>query len=243
MIPQSFEYCRGALDIYTEPVLSKPQILIVGGSLVAQTLSRLGKAIGYRIAVAASGARQENFPDADFITDLDIQRVRITPETYIVVSTQGEQDEEALEQASRTNASYISFVASEVKARKVFDFLAKKGISRDLLSRIRSPAGLHLAALSPEEIAVSILAEIIQVRKNRAAPAEQHEIWGGRSGIVETKDPVCGMTVAEREARYISDYRGKTYYFCCADCKQAFDQQPETYVNPQAENSAKPKAE
>jgi xanthine dehydrogenase accessory factor len=66
MIPQSFEYCRGALDIYIEPVLSKPQILIVGSSLVAQTLSRLGKAIGHRIAVAASGARQENFPDGEF---------------------------------------------------------------------------------------------------------------------------------------------------------------------------------
>jgi xanthine dehydrogenase accessory factor len=227
----------GALDIYIEPVLSKPQILIIGRSAVAQTLCQLGKVVGYRIAVVGGGANRENFPDADVIAEeLDLQRLTITPETYVVVSTQGDLDEEALEQASRTNAPYISFVASEVKARKVFDFLAEKGIPRDRLSRIRSPAGLHLGGLPPQEIAVSILAEIVQTRRSRNAAIEEKENAGIRLDQSEAKDPVCGMPVDEREAKYVSDYRGKTYYFCCAGCKQAFDQQPATYLNSMASN-------
>jgi xanthine dehydrogenase accessory factor len=219
----------GALDIYIEPVLSKPQILIIGRSPVAQNLCSLGKAIGYRITVVASGAKRESFPDADIVAEeLDLQRLQINPETYIVVSTQGEQDEEALEQASRTNLPYISFVSSEVKARKVLDFLAEKGIPRDRLARVRAPAGLHLGAMSPEEIALSILAEIVQLRKTKTALVEQKEA-GGELGRAEAKDPVCGMVVDASEPKYISYYGGETYYFCCAGCKHAFDKQPEAY--------------
>jgi xanthine dehydrogenase accessory factor len=222
----------GALEIYIEPVLSKPQILIIGRSAVAQTLCQLGKAIGYRTIVIGGGASRENFPDADVIVEqLDLQRLAITPETYVVVATQGDQDEEALEQASRTNAPYISFVASEVKARKVIDFLAEKGVPPDRLSRIRSPAGLYLGVLRPQEIAVSILAEIVQIRKSRNAPTPQKVNVGIRFEESVAKDPVCGMPVDPNETKYLSDHQGKTYYFCCAGCKQAFDAQPAIYLN------------
>src|SRR5271166_5262621 len=133
----------GALDVYIEPILSKPQILIVGRSLTAQVLCKLGKAIGYRVNVVAQGANRESFPDADLIIDeLDLSQVKITPETYVVVSTQGEHDEEALEQALRANTSYVSFIASVLKARRVFDFLIAKGLAPESLSRIKAPAGL-----------------------------------------------------------------------------------------------------
>jgi xanthine dehydrogenase accessory factor len=227
----------GALEIYIEPVLSKPQILIIGRSAVAQTLCQLGKAVGYRITIVGGGASRENFPDADIVAEeLDLQHLTITPETYVVVSTQGDRDEEALEQASRTNAPYIAFVASEVKARKVFDFLADKGIPQDRLSRIRSPAGLYLGVLRPEEIAVSILAEIVQIRKSGNALARQKENVGIRLEESELKDPVCGMSVDQNETKYVSDHRGKIYYFCCASCKQAFDAQPAIYLNSIASN-------
>ena len=82
----------GALDVYIEPILSKPLILIVGRSLTAQVLCKLGKAIGYRVSVVASGATRERFPDADLIIDeLDLSQVKITPETYVVVPTRGER--------------------------------------------------------------------------------------------------------------------------------------------------------
>jgi xanthine dehydrogenase accessory factor len=221
----------GALDVYIEPILSKPQILIVGRSLAAQFLSRLSKVIGYQISVVAPGANREGFPDADLIIDeLDLRQVKITPETYVVVSTQGEHDEEALEQALRANPPYVSFIASVLKAGKVFDFLTTKGLARESLSRIKAPAGLNIGASSPQEIAVSILAEIIQVRKTKATAAGDEHVPVDESALVNARDPVCGMAVETSVASYVSEYKGKAFYFCCGGCKQTFDKQPEAYA-------------
>src|SRR6516162_10660394 len=97
----------GSLDIYIEPVLPKPHVLILGRSPVAQALAKLGKAINYAVSVAAPQASRESFPDADLVAaDLDLSQLRITPQTRIVVSTQGHQDEEAVEAALRSDASY-----------------------------------------------------------------------------------------------------------------------------------------
>jgi xanthine dehydrogenase accessory factor len=221
----------GALDVYIEPVLPKPQILILGRSLAAETLSKLGKTIGYRISVVAPGANRESFPDADLISGrLDLSEVKISRETYVVVSTQGEHDEEALEQSLRSNAPYISFIASEFKARKVFELLAAKGFDAASLSRIRAPAGLPIGSSSPGEIAVSILAEIIQVRKSNVAAVVTQQAPDDIAASVMTKDPVCGMTVKKGATSYVSEYHGKTFYFCCAGCKHAFEMQPEAYA-------------
>jgi xanthine dehydrogenase accessory factor len=221
----------GALDVYIEPILSKPLILIVGRSLTAQVLCKLGKGIGYRVSVVAPGATRERFPDADLIIDeLDLSQVKITPETYVVVSTQGEHDEEALEQALRANTSYVSFIASVLKARKVFDFLITKGLAPESLSRIKAPAGLNIGASSSQEIAVSILAEIVQARKSKVTAIGNEHFPVGNSALVNAQDPVCGMTVETSVANYVSEYRGKTFYFCCGGCKQTFDKQPEAYA-------------
>lgn len=223
----------GTLDIYLEPVLPKPQLLIMGRSLVAQTLATLGKAINYAITVMAPGANRENFPEADVIREeLDLSQVKITPQTYIVVSTQGEYDEEALEQAISIDAPYIAFVASKVKARKIFAGLGEKGIPAELLNRVKTPAGLDIKAVSPEEIAVSILAEIIQVKRNQARPMAQGEEKKPPLAVVmtEARDPICGMLVDVRSAKYQSEYQGNTFYFCCAHCQQAFDKEPERYA-------------
>src|ERR1700694_5918211 len=137
----------GALDIFIEPVLPKPHILILGRSPVAQALARLAKAIHYSVSVAAPEAEMENFPNADLLRkDMDLSQLRIMAQTYIVVSTQGECDEEALEQAVATDAAYIAFVASKVKAQKVFDYLREKGISPERLKQVRAPAGLDIRA-------------------------------------------------------------------------------------------------
>jgi xanthine dehydrogenase accessory factor len=224
----------GALDIYIEPVLAKPQILILGRSFVAKTLCRLGKAIGYGVTVIASGANRDLFPEADSIgEEFGSLGAKIGSETYVVVCTQGEDDEEALEETLRANPRYVSFVVSRAKARKVFEFLAEKGISRDLLARVNAPAGLDIGSVTPEEIAVSILGEIIQVKNSRAMQPEKAVI--GAPTIASSRDPVCGMTVDDSEAKSVSEYRGKRYYFCCAGCKQAFDKQPEAYGDSEVE--------
>jgi xanthine dehydrogenase accessory factor len=219
----------GTLDIYIEPVLPKPHILILGRSPVAVALARLGKAINYAVSIAAPGANRENFPDADLVqTDLDVSQLRISPRTFIVVSTQGEGDEEALEKALLTNAAYVAIVASKVKARKVLDYLKEQGLSTDRLSQVRAPAGLDIRAASPEEIAVSILAEIIQVHGTKAAPPKVEEQMPAPKQ--EAKDPICGMTINVSAAKYKSEFRGNSFYFCCVGCKQKFDQQPDKYV-------------
>lgn len=221
----------GTLDIYIEPVPPKPLLLILGRSPVAQTLARLAKTIHYGVSAAAPGATTEQFPNADTLsTDLDLSDVKITPETFIVVSTQGEGDEEALEKAARTDAGYVAFVASKVKAQKVLEYLRESGVPPDRVSRVRAPAGLNIRAGSPEEIAVSILAEIIEERANRAKRLSAATQQALPVMTEDAKDPVCGMSVNVSTAKYKSEHSRTTIYFCCAGCKQAFDKQPEKYA-------------
>jgi xanthine dehydrogenase accessory factor len=221
----------GALDIYIEPVLPKPHILILGRSPVARTLVALAKTIGYTVSVAAPEADHESFPEADLVqANLDLSQVRITPQTLVVVSTQGECDEEALEAALNSGAIYVAFVASKVKASKVIDFLRERGVGTDKLDRVRAPAGLDIHASSPEEIAVSILAEIIEERGTTAAERLSRKEVPLPLLEREARDPICGMTVNVSAARYQSEYEGVSFYFCCAGCKQSFDKQPERYA-------------
>lgn len=225
----------GSLDIFIEPVLPKPEILILGRSLVAQMLARLGKASGYAITVIAPGVERENFPDADRISEvLDLSSMNIRPHTYIVVSTQGQHDEAALEQALRSGAPYVAFVASPQKAEKLLDGLGERGIAPEQLSRIKAPAGLQIGAVSPEEIAVSILAEIVQVSKLRPSPVEIKNATAiSAPASAEAKDPICGMIVDTSRGNYKSEYQGTVLYFCCAGCKQKFEREPERYVTVQ----------
>ena len=225
----------GALDIYLEPVLPKPRIVILGRSPVARTLAQLGNTIGYGVAVVSDGAAVEGLADVEMIETqgFNLEHVPITPQTFIVVATQGEGDEEALEQALQASAASVAFVASKTKAAKVFEYLKTQGVSPEKLSQVRAPAGLDIGARSPEEIAVSILAEIIQLRASAAKAAAQP-----KSGAVlpvlnaSAKDPICGMTVDKANARYKSEFQGKMFYFCCAGCKQTFEQEPQRYLAP-----------
>jgi xanthine dehydrogenase accessory factor len=217
----------GALEIYIEPVLPKPHVVILGRSPAGQILAKLAKAINFHVSVAARGADRNSFPDADSISkDLDLTAITIGPQTLIVVSTQGDGDEDALEQALKTSARYVTFIASKAKAAKVLDVLKEKGLSAEQVARLRAPAGLKIHSSSPEEIAVSILAEMVQHNKIRPAQHAVHAV----NPVVdqsEAKDPICGMTVDAASARYRSEFGGQSFYFCCAGCKQKFDEQSE----------------
>lgn len=222
----------GTLDIYIEPVLPKPQIVIIGRSAVAQTLAKLGKAVNYKITVVAPGADAKNFPEADSIqTQLDLNQIKVTPQTYVVVSTQGEEDEEALEAALKINVPYVAFVASSKKAEVIYQTLKSKGVSDDSLKQIRVPAGLDIKAQLPEEIAVSILAEMIYVKRSSGMPGMVVETESlAAAEVQEATDPICGMLVAISSARYTSNYQGQRFYFCCAGCQQKFEKEPRLYL-------------
>src|SRR5260370_1039412 len=122
----------------------------------------------------------------------------------VIVATHGRYDEEALEQATRTSAPYIALVASSKRAAVLLQNLRDRGIET---ARIKAPAGLDIGAKGAEEIALSIVAEIVQRRHAaRTERAPQPE---------EAIDPICNMTVAIDGARYISERDGRRYYFCC----------------------------
>lgn len=216
----------GAVDIFIEPVLPKPQIVILGRSVVAQCLARLGAAAGYSVTVLAADVSRENFPEPAVLHDrLDLSAVRTGARTFVVVSTQGEGDEEALEQALASGAPFVAFVASKTKAEKIFDYLGGKEISPERLARVKAPAGLPIGAVSPEEIAVSILAEIVQWGRSQPQPAAV----ALPVRKLEAKDPVCGMTVDVTRAKHTSQVEGRTVYFCCPRCQQTFEQSPQSY--------------
>jgi len=228
----------GALDIYLEPVLPKPQILILGRSPVAQFLAQIGSAVGYAISIVTEDAA-EGFADAEMIQspNFSLEHTRVTPETFVVVSTQGEGDEEALEQALKSGAGYIAFVASKTKAAKVLEYLQHKGITPEKARRLRAPAGLNIGAKSPEEIAISVLAEIIQIRAGAAKAALQPQNEKAIALPIlntDAKDLVCGMAVDTTKAKYKTEHQGKMFYFCCAGCKKAFETSPQKYLVPAA---------
>jgi xanthine dehydrogenase accessory factor len=234
----------GALDIYLEPVKPKPQIMILGRSPVAQTLAQLSKGIGYAVTVVLAeevpGNQQSAFspeaataeiPEAIQSPDYNLERAKVTAQTFLVVSTQGEGDEEALEQAVNSDAVYVAFVASKTKAGKVLEFLKTRGVSHEKISRVRAPAGLNIGATSPEEIAVSILAEIVQIQASAAKSAAKTASSSALKVIQnDAKDPICGMMVEKSKAKHKSEFKGKMFYFCCAGCKQKFEQSPEHYL-------------
>jgi len=221
----------GTLDIFIEPVLPKPHLVILGRSPIAQTLARLAKSIYYRVSVAAPEADLAQFPDVDHLqTNLDLTSLNISGDSFVVVSTQGASDEEALEQAASTNAVYVAFVASKIKAQKILEHLREAGVPTDRVSQIRAPAGLDIHAASPEEIAVSVLAEIVQVRGLRTKANAEAKRMTLPVLNKQAKDPVCGMEVDVVSAKYKSEHNGNSIYFCCAACKQTFDRQPDKYL-------------
>lgn len=219
----------GTLDIFIEPVLAKPHFMIFGRSPVAVTLAGLARVISYRISVIAPQESRDDFPSIDSFRDaLSESEIKVTPNTCVVVATQGEDDEGALLQALKLQAPYVAFVASRKKWEAVSSYLRQQGMDDLVLNKIRVPAGLNIGAVSPEEIAVSILAEAIQFwRKTPVAELPKIPTLQPAQG----KDPVCGMMVHIATARYISLHEGKSVYFCCAHCKDSFDADPSQFAS------------
>lgn len=232
----------GELDIYIEPVLPRPHVVILGRSSVAQALAQLAGTIGYKVEVVADEVSAENFGSAEVHRDSDftLSGLKIAPQSFVVVSTQGHGDEEALEQAAQSEAGYVAFVASKTKTGKVFEYLKSRGVAQAKLDRVKAPAGLDINAATPQEIAVSILAEIVQVRGSSVqcvpagksvAPAQTQPAAQLLTLLnTEAIDPICKMTVDTTKAKYKSEYQGKWFYFCCAGCKQKFEAEPQKYL-------------
>ena len=158
---------QGTMDIFVEPVLPRPQVVVCGSSPVAVAVADLARRTGFAVTVCAPAAEQPAFGEADRRIDAYALPVDEASSRYVVVSTQGRGDEAALLAALAADVDYVAFVGSRRKAEALRTALAARGVAPDRLARLKAPAGLDLGAITPDEIAVSIVAEIVAVRRGK----------------------------------------------------------------------------
>jgi xanthine dehydrogenase accessory factor len=209
----------GTIEIFVEPVLPKPELLLIGAGPVIDTLGRLGRAMDFTVTLSSPEASARSHPG-----------LSAAPNVFIVVASHGAFDEDALEQALQSEARYVSLVASRKRAAAVMETLRERGVPAERLARLKAPAGLDIGAVTPEEIAASILAEIIQVSRSWRGDQQLERAAPREAGEAEATDPVCGMSVKSASARYQSERSGRSFYFCCAGCKRKFDEEPARYA-------------
>jgi xanthine dehydrogenase accessory factor len=156
---------QGTMDVFVEPVLPRPHIVVCGSSPVAVAIARLGRQIGFAVTACAPAAEQASYADVDRRIDGFALPVDEPGPRFVVVSTQGRGDEAALQAALAVKADYVAFVGSRKKAEALKVALKQRGVPPGQLARLKSPAGLDLGAITPDEIAISILAEIVAARR------------------------------------------------------------------------------
>ena len=156
---------QGTMDIFIEPILPRPLFVVLGASPVAVALVEQAKSLGYQVALATPLDHLSNIPEVDFFFNGFGVDTTHKGERFIVVSTQGRGDEAALKAALAVESCYLGFVGSRRKMAALHSKLVADGISATSLETVRAPAGLDLGAITPEEIALSIIAEVTQIRR------------------------------------------------------------------------------
>jgi xanthine dehydrogenase accessory factor len=225
-------FSGGTLDVYVEPQQPQPRLMVIGHLPAAQALAHLGKAMSYRvIAVDPEGGAAMAHAD-EVLTDLGAIASKVGPLTYVVVASHGHFDEAALERVLATRAPYVGLVASRKRARPILEHLRGQGFSDADLARVEAPAGLDIGARRGDEIALSIMAEIVQRRRAAErvewpAPAPVDEADAEPTAAI---DPICGMSVRTRDAKHTHEHAGTVFYFCCDGCKTKFAADPEQHL-------------
>jgi xanthine dehydrogenase accessory factor len=206
----------------------------------------LGAASGWHVTLFDPIADAEAFPAAEAVLgDRDLHLREFTTPPFVVVATQGVWDEEAVLAALRRDVAYVGLVASPTRATVVRQWLRDEtGLAEERIAALRAPAGLDLGAETAEEVALSILAELVQVRRGRASfvaapgPATiagrpAHDADGPSPPVVDDivlVDPVCGMTVDRKDARHLAEYGGTVYAFCQMSCRTRFIHDPAAFA-------------
>jgi xanthine dehydrogenase accessory factor len=163
--------CGGTMDIFIEPVLPKPELLIVGHGRIAETLAVLGDLMGFSITVNDPAADHAAFPQAQKLVteDFDLTETPIGPKSFVVIATQHKRDHLWLEKALEGKAAYVALIASRHRARLVLDYLRARGTAEEKIATVHAPAGLHLGASTPEEIALSVMSQMVALRRGGEA--------------------------------------------------------------------------
>lgn len=159
--------CGGAMRVYVEPMMPKPKLWLLGHGRVAESLCRIGALVGFDVVVDDSMAERERYPEAARLIDDDLDYEKLTPGAgdYVTVATQHKGDHQSMLRALRSPAPFIGLIASAKRSGLVLDYLRQEGIAENELARVHAPAGLDLGAKTPEEIALSVLSEIVVHRR------------------------------------------------------------------------------
>ncbi len=216
----------GILDIYMEPHLPQPQLLLIGDSPVIAALQKLAAVLDFTV---------------NQIDTADLSNLNIDERAYILVATHGQYDEDALEQALRSPAGYVGMVCSHRRAESCREYLRASGLTEQQIEHLKAPAGLDIGALTPQEIAASILSELVQVRRRGPIINQESSGFAVKKQLESTHkaiekepetsiDPVCGMIVEINTSRHRSNIDGRDYYFCCPACKRLFERNPQEYL-------------
>ena len=208
----------GTVEIYVEPVLPAARLLLFGSSPAVQVLARIGHAMGYRVEVFDPDAGESDFPDAKVLRSIAADA--LPRGAHVLVATMGDRDIEAIEAVLARSPAYVGVIASSKRFAQLRDALLARGVPREALERVTAPAGLDIGARTPEEIALSIMAHIVERRRRAAAMAPG--IPEPAEAPREAVDPVCGMSVTVAGARHTAEALGVTYTFCCAGCRTKF---------------------
>jgi xanthine dehydrogenase accessory factor len=189
----------GAIEVFLEPVLRAPRVLVEGDTPIVHALLRIGAELGLDMAGVEGGAFEPRPGDL-----------------ALVVAGHGRDELPALRRGLEAGLPYVGLVASRRRGDGVIAELRGDGVPSELLDRIDTPAGLDIGARTPAEIALSILAKVVAVRRDP-----------GLEAATTAVDPICGMTVAAVPGTLSVGQGGETFYFCCEGCKTRFEAEHE----------------
>jgi xanthine dehydrogenase accessory factor len=185
--------CGGMMDVYIEPVVPQPQLVIAGHGRIAETLASLGNLLNFSVTVHDPSAERDKFPQADKIInkDFDVKEVSFGPRTYVVIATLHKNDHLWLQRALQGEAAYVALIASAHRSRLVLDYLLEEGTPQQAVDRVWAPAGLDLGAANPEEIALSIMSQIIALRRDGSVLSlkQKNEIGANEASPEESTSP------------------------------------------------------
>jgi xanthine dehydrogenase accessory factor len=159
--------CGGAMRVYVEPMMPKPKLWLLGHGRVAECLCRMGALLGFDVVVDDPMAERERYPEAGRLIDDDLDYEQLKPgaNDYVIVATQHKGDHQSMLRALHSPAPFIALIASRKRSGLVLDYLRQEGVAESDLGRVHAPAGLDLGAKAPEEIALSVLSEIVLHRR------------------------------------------------------------------------------
>jgi len=240
---------NGTIELFIQPTLPAPLVLVLGSTPTALEACVLAQRMGLRVCAAANvSAPFAALGLTRVIQGFNADALGQVKPQLILVATQGERDEDALEAALRTSAAAVLLVASERKADKLRDVMRSRGIAQERLAALHAPAGPHIHAHTPQEIALGAVAGLVaQWRELEQAAADVcapcitgddavprvppcESMAAVEPPVARYINPVCGMPVDIALAKHVVDHGGQRVYFCCDGCKIEFEHSPEKYL-------------